>query len=201
LRLESRFPIALRSVAFGTGCALFAAACMWLPPLTLLDESLFDVCFQLRGVRRTDVRDKIVLIGIDDDFVRELNKPLAFISPELGEMVKILHKEGARAVGIDLFVPGDLNNLTEMQPGGKGSAATLKEQIREFDNVVVIERVLGDRAEKPLPEWYARRLPERKPGELPTNLASAELMEDPDFLVRRQRLIAAAPRRLSAVPI
>jgi class 3 adenylate cyclase len=200
VELQNRLPMALRTVAFGSGCAVLVAVCMLLPPLQLIDDWLFDLCFQLRGVRPSNA--KVVLVGIDDAWLRSLKKPMPCISPEIAQVVNFLHEEKARAIGIDLIVPSYLEDLPELRTDGKssGDPSAMRRAVKDAGNVVLIEEIWGDLALKPLHAWYLSSRRRSGPG-LPTDLACVELTEDRDFFVRRQGLLYSVPETEDGPPV
>ena len=66
-----------------------------------------------RGVRST--RAKVVLIGLDDQSLDDLKKPVLFTSPELAEVVLFAKAQGASAIGLDLVIPNSLAALPDLQ--------------------------------------------------------------------------------------
>src|SRR5208283_6112654 len=90
---------ALRGVRVGLACALVAWLLSFSALPSGLEDWMLDACFFYRGTRPSHAR--IVLVGIDEESLAALRKPVAFISPELAEVVAFAWKQGALAVGID----------------------------------------------------------------------------------------------------
>jgi adenylate cyclase len=177
---------ALRGVWLGLLCALAA----WLLSRTStcrgLEDWTLDGCFFYRGTRPTQAH--VVIVGLDEDSLTNLKKPVPYVSPELAEVVRHLHQQGAAAIGIDLLVPERLSNLPEIQQyRGRGGAAPLGEAIRDAGNVVLPEWHVGQHTERPLRQWQLKNLdPET---EATTDFGFVNLTEDKDQFVRRQQLL------------
>ena len=159
--------------------ALRGAACglvSWLLTLTVfsrgVEDWLQDANFAFRGSRSTTT--KILIVGLDDDSLASLPKPMAAASPELAEVVTYLHGRGAKVIGLDVFVPETLDGY-DRNPGlgGKklGLAAALAGNV-----VLPAARGDGGRLVRPLTSWQT----------VPLGLIEVE--EDLDHFVRRQRL-------------
>jgi hypothetical protein len=97
----------------GSGPGLACALAVWLllhvPLLTGLEDWMLDGCFSYRGPRPSPAR--VVLVGLDDESLDELGKPLVYTSGELAEVVAFLKDQKARAIGLDLIVPKSLGGL------------------------------------------------------------------------------------------
>ena len=136
--------------------ALVGAACglvMWLLSQLAffrgVEDWLQDSSFAYRGVRATNTR--VVIVGLDEDTLDEMPKPLAAISPELAEVVTYLKARKATAIGLDMMIPDRLDAYDrEKDLGGKalGAAACAAGN-------VVLPMVLGDdgRPVPPLSSW------------------------------------------------
>src|SRR5262249_27260063 len=126
---------AWRGVWLGLVCALG----VWLVSRTDLvrglEDWMLDGCFSWRGSRATSA--PVALIGLDEDSLRELNKPLAYISPELAEVVAHVHAQGASAIGIDLLIPDGLGKDPEIEAlGARGDAWVMGQAAFKAGNVV-----------------------------------------------------------------
>src|SRR5262249_13874786 len=64
-----------------------------------LENWTLDGLFIWRGTRPTASR--VVIVAIDEESLRQLNKPTAYLSPELARVVRHAHAQGARAIGVD----------------------------------------------------------------------------------------------------
>ncbi len=186
---------ALRGVCLGLVCALIAWALSLTDLFHGLEDWMLDGCFAWRGTRPSKAR--IVLIGVDDDSLRSLHKPYPCISPELAEVVRFAHGEGAAAIGVDLLVPEDLSTLGNSTiPDSLGDARPMGAAVLEAGNVVLPQRWSESGWLRPLVEWQAKALhPNRK---CLTDLAFADLSEDSDRFVRKQRLLVRKDGEASA---
>ncbi|MBC7819623.1 MAG: CHASE2 domain-containing protein [Planctomycetaceae bacterium] len=173
-----------RGAVVGLICAL---ACCLLNDLVVMrgaENWALDNCFVLRGKRYSSA--EVVVVGIDEDSLRELKKPLTFISPELGEVVRFLDTEGASAIGIDFFIPADAEDRAYFRPGSDGDADQLGKAIAQSKKVVLPEWQLGDQWLSPLFQWKAKN--EIDPAW--TDLGFVNLTTDNDTFLRRQQLRA-----------
>ncbi len=143
-----------RGAVVGLICAL---VCCFLNNLVVMrgaENWALDNCFVLRGQRHSSA--EVVVVGIDEDSLRDLKKPLAFISPELGEVVRFLDAEGASAIGIDFFIPADAEDRPYFRPGADGDADQLGKAIAQTKKVVLPEWELGNEWLSPLFQWKAK---------------------------------------------
>jgi CHASE2 domain-containing sensor protein len=187
---------ALRGVLLGLACALIAWGVSFTELFHGLEDWMLDGCFAWRGTRPSKAR--IVLIGIDDDSLRALHKPYASISPELAEVVRYAHTEGAAAIGVDLLVsedpntPGNTAALASTEDAAKMGAAVL-----EAGNVVLPQHWTDSGWQRPLPQWRTRT-PHVRGKAFTTDLACADLNEDRDRFIRRQQLLLRKDGEASA---
>src|SRR4051794_31347112 len=93
----------IRGAALGLACGLFCWALALHPVLRGLEEWFQDANIVYRGVRNSSARDRLVIVAIDDNTLIGMTKPLAFLSPELAELVNYLDRNEAAAIGIDLI--------------------------------------------------------------------------------------------------
>jgi adenylate cyclase len=169
---------------------LVAALCCWLVSATAfgrgLENWLLDNCFFQRGDRRTGA--PVVIIGLDEGSLAALGKPAAYISPELAEVVRYVHEQGAAAVGIDLMVPASLGHLAEIQrPGGLGEARPMGAAVFGSRAVLPIDwNPQAQEAARPLKEWWQIKA-SLKPE--PADFGFVNLTEDEDQFLRRQQLL------------
>jgi adenylate cyclase len=152
-----------------------------------LDDWFTDACFVIRGERASDAN--VVIIAIDDDTLDRWKRPLPFISPELARVVRYADNQGARAIGLDVFVPESLSGLAEIEDG-VGDARTLGEAIRETDNVVLPEYYdkLHEKLRRPLVQWSADAVLSKKGA----RFGFLNLTEDDDQFIRNQLLLAGS---------
>ena len=173
-----------RGVWLGLACAVAAWLISCSPLFRGLEDWMFDACFAWRGNRPTQTR--IFLVEIDDESLHELNKPLAYLSPALAEVVMELHARKAAAVGVDLLPAEYTDKLPEVaRVGGDGDAWAMGRAVLKCDNVVLPAVVVVDRVLRPPQAW----LPKPPDGREPTELGFVNLTEDGDQFVRRQRLV------------
>jgi adenylate cyclase len=183
---------AFRGVWLGLCCAVIAWLLSLLATFRGLEEWMLDGLFQYRGKRPTHAR--IVLVGLDDDSLAALDKPYSYVSPELAQVVRYAHGQGAAAIGIDLFVPDSMKQIPDIETeGAPGDARPMGQAIVDAGNVVLPQwntvNNQGERIwQKPLLQWRLKELlnPE------PTDLAFVNLTEDGDQFVRRQQLLMRA---------
>jgi len=83
----------------GAGLALTT----WVEPL---DRKLLDVQFRfLRAEAPRQVKNDVVIVGIDDETTRLLREPLTLWHPHIGKFLEAVAKSGAAAVGLDIVLP------------------------------------------------------------------------------------------------
>lgn len=152
----------------GAGVGLACALLVWLLGLTLLvgglEDWALDACFAARGRRPTAA--KVVLVALDDASLAAIPRPLVFLSPELAKVTRLLQRRGARAIGLDLFVPNDLDGFPKLGGDELGTA------IQQAGNVVLPKRQLPDgHWQIPLSDWWLAA--PRPPGRFSCHPASA----------------------------
>jgi adenylate cyclase len=177
-------------VLLGLICALLVWGVSLLPPVRGLEDWFLDGWFFARGQRATAAR--IVIIALDDHSLREIKKPLPWISPELARVMKWSQERGAAAIGLDLMVPDDRSEDKEINAfDGPGEAWGLGQLVVRSHKVVLPVRQGDDGPLLPLRQW---RLKEKlqDPNIQDTDLGFVDLNEDGDQIVRRQRLVMPA---------
>jgi adenylate cyclase len=160
----------LRGAVIGLFCALTGLAATRHPGLRGLEEWFQDGCFVNRGGRHSTAR--VVVVQLDDASLAELPKPLAFISPELSEVVEDLARRGAAAIGLDLMISEDLDKFPGLDGDRIGVAAA------RADHVVMPVFDVKDRLIRPLKAWRAGA----------ALLGLVDLTPDDDHFLRRQQL-------------
>ncbi len=168
----------------GLLCALVAWSLTLAPMVRGIEDWLLDGCFTLRGKRPTTTR--VLLIDIDDRSLDQLKKPMVFLSPELAEVTRYLHDQGAAAIGIDVFIPASYTSLPALQAGGEGDATTMGLAIERSGKVVLPEWRVEDHNLRPLFQWQLKSLTDPDPDGADFGLVN--LTEDGDQFVRRQQL-------------
>jgi CHASE2 domain-containing sensor protein len=172
----------------GAGLGLCSAAVVWLlvlaGPLPALDTWARDLCFRLRGGRQPVA--KIVLVNLDGASLDALNKPAAYLSPEMAEVVTHLKAQGAAAIGIDLLVVHTDRPDPEVErEGGRGDARPMGRAVAEAGNVVLAKWQEAHGWKLPLLQWRLKSLL----APAPTDLAFINLTPDDDHVIRRQALL------------
>jgi adenylate cyclase len=150
-----------------------------------VEDWMFDGCFSWRGKRPT--RANIVIIGLDEPSLDALHKPAAYLSPELAEVVTYAHAQGATAIGVDVLVPDSMTN--DLEKSEDGNPWFMFEAINRAGNVVLPVAQLGDEPTLPPKPWRLKSIDQQ-----PTDLAFVNLSGDGDHFVRRQQLLAVAPK-------
>ena len=173
-----------RGAVVGLICALVCCVFNDLDAMRGAENWALDNCFVLRGKRQSSA--EVVVVGIDEDSLRKLKKPLTFISPELGEVIRYLDSEGASAIGLDFFIPSDAEDRDYFKPGADGDADQLGIVIAQSKKVVLPEWQLGTEWLSPLFQWKAKH--EIDPAW--TDLGFVNLTTDNDTFLRRQKLRA-----------
>jgi adenylate cyclase len=178
---------ALRGVWIGLGCALISWLLVQHSLLRGLEDWMLDNCFWLRGKRTTSAR--IVLIGIDAPSLAELHKPISSLSPELAQVVLHVKAQGAKAIGVDVLLPADLEALPAVQPAEPGDAGKMGQAVVKTGIVTLpVWRLEGGWLE-PARQWRikADNNPET------ADLGFVNWQEDDDQFVRRQQLLGKIP--------
>lgn len=92
-------------IGFALSC-VFLLAMSLLLPARLLELAWLDQQFRLlRAHAPLPVAQDVVVVGIDDASVREMNLPLATMHAELGRFLEAMAAAKPRAVGLDVTLP------------------------------------------------------------------------------------------------
>jgi adenylate cyclase len=175
---------AFRGIAVGLCCAVVAWLLAQASTFRGVEDWMLDGCFSFRGTRPTHAR--VVIIGLDDRGLDRLGEPLACISPEVAEVIRYAHQQGAADIGLDLFIPQSMSTLPEIEKrGASGDAHTVGAAILEAGNVVLPQWRDEGRWQRPLYQWQLKSLVD--PG--PTDFAFVNFTEDGDEFVRRQQMV------------
>jgi adenylate cyclase len=186
---------AWRGVWTGLVCALLVWYCTSLPTVRGLENWMLDSLFLWRGTRPTTSR--VVIIAFDEESYRRLErlgKNTAYLSPELAQIVRHVHAQGARAIGVDLFIPEGMSDLPDIEkPGAPGDARPMGNAVRDAGNVVLPRWRLDDPQKgeawlRPLRQWQVKALDPELGNE--TDLASVSIVEDDDQFARKVQLLA-----------
>ncbi|MCD4783293.1 MAG: adenylate/guanylate cyclase domain-containing protein [Candidatus Eremiobacteraeota bacterium] len=94
-----------------------------------LEYKAYDLLFISRGIRKPD--DGIVIIGINEQSLKKIKKPVIFWGQEIAEIIGGLSNTGARVVGLDIL------QLTSLDEYAVGLDRELALSIHEAGNVVL----------------------------------------------------------------
>jgi CHASE2 domain-containing sensor protein len=133
---------ALRGVWIGLVCAILAWLAVQWSLLRGVEDWMLDGCFSMRGTRNTSAN--IVIIALDAPSLAELKKPIASFSPELARVILFAHAQGAKAIGLDVMLPADREDLPALQPGEEVDTLTVGQAVVKTKNVT-------------LPVWQVRK--------------------------------------------
>lgn len=188
---------ALRGVLPGLACAVVAGVLARSGPARGLDDWLFDGCFAARDVLRgpRPSTAPVVLITLAEEDLDAFQKPVVFISPELGEVVAHARAQGAKTVGLDLMIPGSLSGTEEVVRSELGPAAALGKAVRKADRVVLPVSVPGgDKpVKRPVDQWLLKYLDPDRRDPLDRDVGAIDLADDGDRFIRRAALLRRAP--------
>lgn len=85
---------------------LFLLAAQFTSPVRRLELAWLDVQFRLlRQLAPLPAEQEVVVVGIDDATMREVNLPLATLHAELGRFLEAMAAARPRAVGLDVTLP------------------------------------------------------------------------------------------------
>lgn len=134
-------------IGFALALALLLAV-HFMPPARLLELSWLDLQFRfLRQVAPLPVSQEVVVVGIDEATVRELNLPLATLHAELGRFLEAMASAKPRAVGLDVTLPQA--SYDGLKPGL--DAALLRGMLRLRNVAPLVLGVTIDAAGAPRP--------------------------------------------------
>lgn len=173
---------ACRGALVGIVCAL---VCWWMNQSALvqsMESWALDNCFVFRDKRSTSA--KVVIVAIDDVSLDHLDKPLAFVSPQLGKVISYLKSQHAAAIGVDLIVPASAEGSEYYAPGAVGDADVMGTAVMEAKNVVLTEWHVNGKWLIPIYQWLTKH--DLDPAW--TDLGFANLTVDDDTYLRQQQL-------------
>lgn len=120
----------------------------FLPPARLLELNWLDLQFRLlRHYAPLPVSQEVVVVGIDDATLREMNLPLATMHAELGRFLEAMATAKPRAVGLDVTLPQ--TSYDGLKPGL--DAALLRGMLRLRNVAPLVLGVTVDDAGAPRP--------------------------------------------------
>ena len=186
------FTTTYRGAFVGFCCALVCCAINGSVAMRGAENWALDNYFAFRGTRSSSAN--IVVIGIDEESLRRMKKPLAFISPELADVVQHLDQSGAQAIALDLFIPDDASDRSYFATGAEGDADRLGRAIHKARRVVLPKWTIPTKDGKgewltPLYQWCLKH--ELDPAW--TDYGYVNLTTDRDTMLRREQLRAQLP--------
>ena len=170
-----------------------ALVCLWLnqqPTIRQLENWALDSCFVVRQGRPAPA--SIVIIEIDDESLRQNQKPLLEWSPELALVAQHVLDGGAMAVGIDVLISQEVGELSNLQPASSGDYTPLRKLAETYPQLVAPSWKLSDRelrsiwAQREYAPWYYQ--------------GDVNLTPDDDRFVREQQLVFGSGDSLVAHP-
>jgi CHASE2 domain-containing sensor protein len=177
-------------VWIGLACALVSWLLVKQSLLRGLEDWMLDGCFCVRGQRPTNAR--IVIIGLDTPSLAELKKPIASLSPELAEVILFVRGQGATAIGVDVLLPSDREELPALQRGEEGDALQMGQAVVKTGIVTLPVWRLDEGWLRPVKDW---RLKADHNPEM-ADLGFVNFQEDGDQCVRRQQMLGRDGDRL-----
>lgn len=148
------------------------------PPTSALESNGLDLLFLLRGAR--PVPPDVCVVGIDEDsfFTRNLDAAESWPRDLHGELVKVLAREGARAVAFDVLFD---------YPGDPVRDAAFEAGLAEAGNVVLGSTI--EQVEDPRFRQVRMIEPIGPLAEAAAALGDVSLMEDRDGVIRSAWLL------------
>ena len=175
---------ALRGVWIGLACAVLAWLAVQWSLLRGIEDWMLDGCFSMRGTRPT--RASIVIIALDPPSLAELKKPITSFSPELARVILFAKAQGAKAIGLDVMLPADREELPSLQPGQEGDTLTVGQAVVKTGVVTLpVWQVRKGEWLLPVANWQLKA--DNDPDT--SDLGFVNLQEDGDQFVRRQQLL------------
>ena len=173
-----------RGMILGAFCGAVALWSSATSSARIVEDWAFDWCFAARfatgGARGSEARDKIVLIGIDDDSLDALKLPLIEIGPSLAKVVAFVTEMGALTVGVDLIMP--------FASDPRFGADKMGEAVEDSGNVVLAAALSrtpeGNRR-------FIRSTNQWKDPKSNDGVGVVNLDDDQDHFIRRQQLFYA----------
>lgn len=185
----------VRGVLIGLLAGILALWVAQHPFLQALDLWVTDSSFLLRSTRESNC--PITIVGIDEESLVDpelKRKPLRYLSREIAEIVEYLLEQKVAAIGIDVFLPEDYNDIEEFQGGAIGDAESLGVVIAESTNVVIPFLVTDEKVFRPIVHWTAprefRAMFENLDSD-PRDYGFVNLTTDKDQIIRRHIPFAA----------
>ncbi len=181
---------ALRGIWVGLACACACWLAVQWSALRGLEDWLLDGFFSLRGKRQTNAR--VVIIGLDTGSLAGLKKPITSLSPELAEVILFARGQGASAVGVDVLLPADREDLPELGPGEAGDAWRVGQAALKTGVVTLPVWRLPGGWLRPARQWRVKADDDPQAADL----GFVNWQEDDDQFVRRQQLLGRDGDRL-----
>ncbi len=183
----------------GVWLGLLCAALAWyvsrLPMFAGLEDWMLDACFVARGTRASATLSRVVIVEIDEEYLRVLPKPSSHLSPEIARVVSHLADHKVAAIGIDVIIPEEMGRLPGIAgPRDPGEADSMALAMLKAGNVVVPIWKLPDHMQKPLALWRVldRTFIPKEDDGLSPFLGAVNLDSDRDQFTRTQQLLGKA---------
>ena len=163
-----------------------------------VDDWLFDGCFSarcelLRGPRPSASFPRIMIISLDEEDFDDLQKPIVFMSPELGQVIAHARRSGAVAVGIDVMIPNSLTTVEAIIDSRKfGKATEVGKAVRDAAGGVVLPVSFPPPPRKsrwPVDQWLLKYHDPDHRDRWDRDVGSIDLVEDGDRFIRRAWIV------------
>lgn len=187
----------IRGIWIGFICVGLVALFSRMPIYNGLDDWLFDGCFTTREdwnarARPSDTLERIVIISLDETDFDSLEKPIVFMSPELGAVIAHARQSGATAVGIDMMIPNSLSTVEAIIDSRKfGKATAVGKAVRDAGNVVLpVSFPPAPRKSRwPVDQWLLKYRDPDNRDPWGRDVGSIDLTEDADHFIRRAPIV------------
>jgi adenylate cyclase len=178
-----RFLRRYRGAGLGLVCAVLAWGLTGFPFTQGVEDWVFDGTFFYRGTRHTSTR--VVIIGLDEKSLEEIDKPLIYISPELAKVTQYSLDQGATVVGIDLMIPIDKSNDPVINGFTGDGDGKIFGNVVKSGHVVLPIRESEGKTLMPISQWWFFKQMEKSEN---TDFGFTDLDEDGDQFIRQQSL-------------
>lgn len=187
----------IRGVWIGLICVGLVAIFFRFPLFAGLDDWLFDACFTSRedirdGPRPSESLKRIIIISLDEEDFDSLEKPIVFMSPELGAVIAHARESGATAVGIDMMIPNSLSTVEAIIDSRKfGKATEVGKAVRNAGHVVLpVSFPPAPRKSRwPVDQWLLKYRDPDNRDPWGRDVGSIDLTEDADHFIRRAPIV------------
>ena len=188
----------LRGIWTGLLSVAVVALLLQFPFAKGIDDWLFDGCFSARSVylggpRPSATFPRIVIISLDEEDFDALQKPIVFMSPELGQVIAHARRSGAAAVGVDMMIPNSLTTVEAIIDSRKfGKATEVGKAIRDAEGGVVLPVSFPPPPRKsrwPVDQWLLKYHDPDHRDYWDRDVGSIDLVEDGDRFIRRAWIV------------